>query len=118
MRTRTMQFPSQELMTKDNMTIHVEAVTFYKVDDLLKALCDIEDGDGAVSQAAQVRAISVLELYSGPGCRTRFQISDWTDLRNYNNRSQSATSSPAPHSTKSYTTATKSNEMSSPFFAR
>ncbi|CAD6579524.1 MAG: hypothetical protein ASARMPREDX12_009276 [Alectoria sarmentosa] len=49
-----MHFPSQELMAKDNMTIHVEAVASYKVNDLLKALCDIEDGDGAISQAAQI----------------------------------------------------------------
>ncbi|CAD6578133.1 MAG: hypothetical protein ASARMPRED_008543 [Alectoria sarmentosa] len=85
-----MQFPSQELMTKDNMTIHVEAVALYTVDDLLKALCDIEDGDGAVSQATQVRAIS--GHHDSTACqdagRTRVQISDCTDLRNYNNRSQ------------------------------
>lgn len=73
-----MQIPSQELMTKDIVTIHVDAVAFYKIDGPLKALCDVEDGDGASSEAAQVRVISVLEPYSGPGCRTRFRISDWT----------------------------------------
>ena len=115
MRTRTMHFPSQELMAKDNMTIHVEAVASYKVNDLLKALCDIEDGDGAISQAAQVRAISGHhDSTAGQDAgRTRVQTSDWTDLRNHNNRSQSATSSPAPHSTKSYTTATKPDGTSS-----
>ena len=54
MRTRTMQVPSQELMTKDNVTIHVDAVAFYKVEDPLKALCNIEDYDAAVNEAAQV----------------------------------------------------------------
>ena len=54
MRTRTMQIPSQELVTKDNVTIHVDAVAFYKVEDPLKALCSIEDCEAAVSEAAQV----------------------------------------------------------------
>ena len=54
MRTRTMQVPSQELMTKDNVTIHVDAVAFYKVEDPLKELCNIEDYDAAVNEAAQV----------------------------------------------------------------
>ena len=53
-----MQVPSQELMTKDNVTIHVDAVAFYKVEDPLKALCNIEDYDAAVNEAAQV----------GPSC--------------------------------------------------
>lgn len=57
-RTRTIQNPSQELMTKDNVTIHVDAVAFYKVSDLLKALCNIQDCDGAAGEAAQVCAFS------------------------------------------------------------
>ena len=59
MRTRTMQVPSQELMTKDNVTIHVDAVAFYKVKDPLKALCNIQDYDAAVNEAAQVGAFCV-----------------------------------------------------------
>lgn len=51
MRTRTMQIPSQELMTKDNVTIHVDAVAFFRVSDALKAICNIEDRDTAVSEA-------------------------------------------------------------------
>lgn len=42
-----MQVPSQELMTKDNVTIHVDAVAFYKVEDPLKVLCNIKDGEAA-----------------------------------------------------------------------
>ena len=55
-RTRTMQVPFQELMTKANVTIHVDAVAFYKVEGSLKAVCNIEDRDAAVSEAAQVCA--------------------------------------------------------------
>lgn len=62
MRTRTMQIPSQELMTKEDVTIHVDAVAFYKVEDPLKALCNIEDRDAAVDEAAQVCVYWVLSL--------------------------------------------------------
>lgn len=61
MRTRTMQVPSQELMTKDNVTIHVDAVAFYKVEDPLKVLCNIEDSEAAVSEAAQVCTFWVVQ---------------------------------------------------------
>ena len=54
METQTMQTPSQELMTKDSVNIHADAVAFCKVEDPLKALCNVEDRDGAVSVAAQV----------------------------------------------------------------
>ena len=56
MRTRILQVPSQELITKDNVTIHVDAVAFCKVEDPLKAICNIEDYDAAVNEAAQVGA--------------------------------------------------------------
>ena len=49
-----MQIPSQELVTKDIVTIHVDTVAFYKVEDPLKALCSIEDCEATVSEAAQV----------------------------------------------------------------
>ena len=47
MRTQTMQIPSQELVTKDYVILHVDAVAFYKVEDPLKALCSIEDCEAA-----------------------------------------------------------------------
>ena len=37
--------------------IHADAVAFYKGDDPLKALCNIEDCDAAVNEAAQVGAL-------------------------------------------------------------
>ena len=58
-----MQIESQELMTKDNVTIKVDAVAFYKVEDPLKALCNIADRDAAVNEAAQVFA-SLMALRS------------------------------------------------------
>ena len=53
MRTRTMQVPSQELITKDNVTIHVDAVAFYRITDALKSLRNVEDLEAAVDKAAQ-----------------------------------------------------------------
>ena len=55
-----MQIPSQELMTQDGVTIHVDAVAFYRVEDPLKALCNVENWDTAVREAAQVY---ILYLY-------------------------------------------------------
>ena len=48
-----MQVLSQRLMTNDNVTIHMDIVAFYKVEDHLKALCNIEDRDATVSEFAQ-----------------------------------------------------------------
>ncbi|KAL9610823.1 MAG: hypothetical protein Q9167_004492 [Letrouitia subvulpina] len=53
LRTWTMQIPSQELITKDNITIHVDAVAFAQVIDPLKVICNIEDCHTAVCEAAQ-----------------------------------------------------------------
>ncbi|KAL2055226.1 hypothetical protein ABVK25_004564 [Lepraria finkii] len=34
-------------MTKDNVTIHVDAVAFFRINEAFKALCNIEDGEAA-----------------------------------------------------------------------
>ena len=53
MRTRAMQIPSQELMTRDNVIIHVDAVAFFKITDAFKALRAVKDCLDAVSEVAQ-----------------------------------------------------------------
>lgn len=53
MRTQAMQIPSQELMTRDNVTIHVDAVAFFKITDAFKSLRAVKDCSAAVSEAAQ-----------------------------------------------------------------
>lgn len=53
MRTRTMQIPYQELITKDNVTIRVDGVAFYGVVDAKKSLCNIKNLETSVSEAVQ-----------------------------------------------------------------
>lgn len=70
-----MQIPSQELMTKENVTIHVDAVAFYKVEDPLKALCKIE---GSRCRCRRSRSGMCI---SGPFPRSCLEIRE-TDLGN------------------------------------
>lgn len=53
MRTQSMQIPSQELMTRDNVTIHVDAVAFFQITKAQKALCAVTDCYASVSEVAQ-----------------------------------------------------------------
>ena len=53
MRTQATQIPSQELITRDNVTIHVDAVAFFKIIDAFRALRAVKDYLGAVSEVAQ-----------------------------------------------------------------
>ncbi|KAI4181949.1 MAG: hypothetical protein L6R41_006300 [Letrouitia leprolyta] len=53
MRTQSMQIPSQELMTRDNVTIHVDAVAFFQITKAQKSLCAVIDYEASVSEVAQ-----------------------------------------------------------------
>ncbi|MBU2025220.1 MAG: slipin family protein [Patescibacteria group bacterium] len=53
MRIRTVDVPDQEAITKDNISVTVNAVLFYKVSDAQKAVIEVEDYYFAVSQLAQ-----------------------------------------------------------------
>ena len=113
MRTRTMQIPSQELMTKDNVAIHVDAVAFYKVEDPLKAICNIEDYTAAVNEAAQVCAS--LTALRNPALSRGFCEARDTN-RQTCGRPQYAISSRVPHSTKYCTTEMKRGGMFSQLY--
>jgi regulator of protease activity HflC (stomatin/prohibitin superfamily) len=52
-RVRTIDVPSQDCVSKDNVSIKVNAVLYYKVSDSSKAILEVEDFDYAVSQLAQ-----------------------------------------------------------------
>ena len=53
LRTVTMDIPPQDIITRDNVTVKVNAVTYFRVLDLLRAILEIEDYRFATSQIAQ-----------------------------------------------------------------
>jgi regulator of protease activity HflC (stomatin/prohibitin superfamily) len=63
LRVRTVDVPPQESMTRDNVTVRVNAVLYYKVADPLKAVNEVENYQVAVSQAAQTTLRNVIGQY-------------------------------------------------------
>ena len=60
LRTVTMDVPSQDIITKDNVTVKVNAVVYFRVMDSRRAVIEIEDFYYATSQIAQTTLRSVL----------------------------------------------------------
>jgi regulator of protease activity HflC (stomatin/prohibitin superfamily) len=52
--------PSQEAITRDNVTLRVDAVVYYRVVDALKAIINVQNYTYAVSQVAQTSLRSVI----------------------------------------------------------
>ena len=69
-RTKAVDVPEQDAITKDNVTVRINAVIYYKVFDASKALIAVERYQYAVSQLAQttmrnaVGAVTLDELLS------------------------------------------------------
>jgi regulator of protease activity HflC (stomatin/prohibitin superfamily) len=59
-RTLTFDVPSQDIITRDNVTLKVNAVVYFKVTEPLKAVIEVEDYMFATSQLAQTTLRSVL----------------------------------------------------------
>lgn len=60
LRTVTMDVPSQDVITRDNVTVKVNAVVYFRVIDPNKAIVEVEDFYYATSQIAQTTLRSVL----------------------------------------------------------
>jgi len=60
LRTVTMDVPPQDVITKDNVTVKVNAVIYFAVMDANKAIINVEDFLYATSQIAQTTLRSVL----------------------------------------------------------
>ncbi|KUO20757.1 slipin family protein [Streptomyces dysideae] len=56
----TMPVPAQEGITRDNVTVRVDAVVYFKVVDAAAALINVEDYKFAVSQMAQTSLRSII----------------------------------------------------------
>ncbi len=52
-RIKTVDVPKQDCITKDNVSVNVDAVSYYYVFDVKKSILDVEDFYYAVSQLAQ-----------------------------------------------------------------
>jgi regulator of protease activity HflC (stomatin/prohibitin superfamily) len=60
MRTITMDVPTQDVITEDNVTVKVNAVVYFRVVDPLRAIVEVENYLYATSQLAQTTLRSVL----------------------------------------------------------
>jgi regulator of protease activity HflC (stomatin/prohibitin superfamily) len=60
LRTVTMDVPPQDVITKDNVSVKVNAVVYFRVIDSSKAIVDVEDYLYATSQLAQTTLRSIL----------------------------------------------------------
>ncbi len=60
LRTVTMDVPSQDIITRDNVSVKVTAVVYFRVVDPVKAVIDVEDFFFATSQFAQTTLRSTL----------------------------------------------------------
>jgi regulator of protease activity HflC (stomatin/prohibitin superfamily) len=60
MRTVTMPIPSQKVISKDNVSIDVAAVAYYRVVDPSKSLIEIENATVAMNQRAQTTVRNVV----------------------------------------------------------
>ncbi|NTU90691.1 MAG: slipin family protein [Chlorobiaceae bacterium] len=59
MRTVTLDVPPQDIITRDNVSVKVSAVVYFKVVDSIKAITDVADFHFATSQLAQTTLRSV-----------------------------------------------------------
>jgi regulator of protease activity HflC (stomatin/prohibitin superfamily) len=56
----TMTVPAQDGITRDNVTVRVDAVVYYRVMDPVKAIIEVQDYQFAVSQVAQTSLRSII----------------------------------------------------------
>jgi len=64
MRVKAVDVPSQECISKDNVSLKVNAVLYYKVHDSQKAIIEIEHFEYAVSQLAQTTMRNIVGEFS------------------------------------------------------
>ena len=60
MRVKAVDVPDQEAITKDNISVRVNAVIYYKVSDAQKAIIEVEYFQYAISQLAQTSMRNVV----------------------------------------------------------
>lgn len=77
MRLKAVEVPAQDAITKDNVTVKVTAVIYYKVVDAAKSVMEVENIFWAVSQLAQTTMRNVVgEVSLNDLLSQRAQLSD------------------------------------------
>jgi regulator of protease activity HflC (stomatin/prohibitin superfamily) len=64
LRTVTMQIPSQKIITKDNVSIDIAAVAYYRISDPERAVIVIENVYNAINQISQTTVRNVVGRFS------------------------------------------------------
>lgn len=59
-RTITLPIPPQKIITKDNVSVDVSAVAYYKITDAVKSIVTIEDVRSAINQIAQTSVRNIV----------------------------------------------------------
>ncbi len=62
LRTVTLDVPSQEIITKDNVTVRVNAVVYFRIIDPEKAIVEVENYLAATSMIAQTTLRSIIGM--------------------------------------------------------
>src|SRR3990167_2139806 len=60
MRTKAVDVPDQKAITRDNVSVLVNAVIYYKVESAEKAILEVEDFFYAISQYAQTTMLNIV----------------------------------------------------------
>ncbi|MGV1035894.1 MAG: slipin family protein [Candidatus Nanopelagicales bacterium] len=64
LRTVTMPIQSQGIITRDNVSVDISAVAYYRVVDAVKSVVAIESGESAINQIAQTTLRKVVGQHS------------------------------------------------------
>ena len=64
LRTVTMQIPSQKIITRDNVSIDIAAVAYYRVVDPEKSVIQVENVENATNQISQTTVRNVVGQFS------------------------------------------------------
>ena len=68
LRITTMDIPTQDIITRDNISVHTSAVCFFRVIDSMKVVIKIQDPLLAINQIAQTTLRSVLVSTNWMNC--------------------------------------------------
>jgi len=60
MRTITLPVPAQQIITKDNVSLDISAVAYFKVVDAIKSIVSIENAAAAINQIAQTSVRNIV----------------------------------------------------------